>query len=78
MIFFLSITFNLCFGVQKNRLIETVLLSTHNICKKNNFQLHTPRLRINLTVMLSNFGACMHGAAVAEWQWVRLGIKDCS
>ena len=22
----------MCFGAQKNRLIETVLLSTHNIC----------------------------------------------
>ena len=67
MIIFLSITLNICFGAQKNRLIETVLLSTHNICKKNNFQLHTLRLPINLTVMLSNFGACMHWAAVAEW-----------
>ena len=28
---FLSISFNSCFGAQKNRLIETVLLSTHNI-----------------------------------------------
>ena len=33
-------------GAQKNRLIETVLLSTHNICfrlrnKKNNFMVHT-------------------------------------
>ena len=29
---FLLISFNMCFGDQKNRLIETVLLSTHNIC----------------------------------------------
>ena len=29
---FLPIKFNICFGGQKNRLIETVLLSTHNIC----------------------------------------------
>ena len=29
---FLSISFNIFFGSQKNRLIETVLLSTHNIC----------------------------------------------
>ena len=29
---FLPITFNICLGAQKNRLIETVLLSTHNIC----------------------------------------------
>ena len=28
----LSINFNICFGSSKNRLIETVLLSTHNIC----------------------------------------------
>ena len=33
-------------GAQKNRLIETLLLSTHNVCfgwgiKKKNFQLHT-------------------------------------
>ena len=33
-------------GAQKNRLIETILLSTHNICfgreiRKNNFQLNT-------------------------------------
>ena len=29
---FLPISFNICFGAQKNRLIETVLLSTYNIC----------------------------------------------
>ena len=29
---FLSISLNMCFGAQKNRLNETVLLSTHNIC----------------------------------------------
>ena len=34
---FLPISFNICFGCSKepshwNRLIETVLLSTHNIC----------------------------------------------
>ena len=29
---FLPISFNICFGAQKNRLIETVLLRTHNIC----------------------------------------------
>ena len=29
---FLPINFNICLGAQKNRLIETVLLSTHNIC----------------------------------------------
>ena len=28
----LSINLNICFGAQKNRLIETVYLSTHNIC----------------------------------------------
>ena len=28
----LSISLNICFCVQKNRLIETVLLSTHNVC----------------------------------------------
>ena len=28
---FLPINFNLCLGAQKNRLIETLLLSTHNI-----------------------------------------------
>ena len=28
----LPINLNRCFGAQKNRLIETVLLSTHNIC----------------------------------------------
>ena len=28
---FVSINFNICFGAQKNRLTETVLLSTHNI-----------------------------------------------
>ena len=27
----LSVSFNMCFGAQKNSLIETVLLSTHNI-----------------------------------------------
>ena len=31
-IIFLPISLNICFGAQKNRLIETVLLSTHNIC----------------------------------------------
>ena len=31
-IILLSICLNMCFGAQKNRLIETVLLSTHNIC----------------------------------------------
>ena len=29
---FLLIISNICLGTQKNRLIETVLLSTHNIC----------------------------------------------
>ena len=29
---FLSISFNICFGCSKNRLFQTVLLSTHNIC----------------------------------------------
>ena len=29
---FLPIILNMCLGAQKNRLIETVLLSTHNIC----------------------------------------------
>ena len=29
---FLPIIFSICFGAQKNRLNETVLLSTHNIC----------------------------------------------
>ena len=29
---FLPINLNMFFGAQKNRLIETVLLSTHNIC----------------------------------------------
>ena len=29
---FLPINFNICFGAEKNRLIERVLLSTHNIC----------------------------------------------
>ena len=28
---FLPISFNICLGAQKNHLIETVLLSTHNI-----------------------------------------------
>ena len=32
MIIFLSISLNMCFGAQKNHLIEMVLLSTHNIC----------------------------------------------
>ena len=31
-IIFLSISLNMCFGCSKNSLIETVLLSTHNIC----------------------------------------------
>ena len=31
-IIFLPSNLDICFGVQKNRLIETVLLSTHNIC----------------------------------------------
>ena len=29
---FLPINLNMCLGAQKSRLIETVLLSTHNIC----------------------------------------------
>ena len=29
---FLPISFNIVLGAQKSRLIETVLLSTHNIC----------------------------------------------
>ena len=29
---FLPISLSICFGDQKNPLIETVLLSTHNIC----------------------------------------------
>ena len=31
-IIFLPISLNICFGCSKNRLIETVLLSTHSIC----------------------------------------------
>ena len=31
-IIFFSISLNMCLGAQKSRLIETVLLSTHNIC----------------------------------------------
>ena len=31
-IIFLPISLNMCFGAQKNRLIEMVLLSTYNIC----------------------------------------------
>ena len=31
-IIYRSISLNMCFGAQKNLLIETVLLSTHNIC----------------------------------------------
>ena len=30
-IIFLPINLNMCLGAQKNRLIETVLLSTHNV-----------------------------------------------
>ena len=30
--FLLPISFNICFGAQKNCLIETVLLSIHRIC----------------------------------------------
>ena len=45
MIFFLSISLNMCVGCSKNRLLETVLLSTHNMFwlsnKKNYFQLRT-------------------------------------
>ena len=32
LIIFLPINLNMCLGAQKNRLNETVLLSTHNIC----------------------------------------------
>ena len=32
LVIFLPINLNMCLGAQKNRLIETVLLSTHNIC----------------------------------------------
>ena len=47
---FLPISFNICLGAQKNRLIETVLLSTHNICfsleiRKLNFR-YTPAFSI--------------------------------
>ena len=31
-IIFLTIKLNMCFGYIKNRLNETVLLSTHNVC----------------------------------------------
>ena len=31
-IIFLPINLSMCFAAQKNRLIETVLLSNHNIC----------------------------------------------
>ena len=31
-IIFLPINLNMCLGAQKNHLIESVLLSTHNIC----------------------------------------------
>ena len=29
---FLPISLNMCFGCSKDRFIETVILSTHNIC----------------------------------------------
>ena len=32
LIIFLPVNLNMCFGCSKNRLNETVLLSTHNIC----------------------------------------------
>ena len=40
---FLPINLTHVFGAQKNRLIETVLLSTHSICRNNKitFSLHT-------------------------------------
>ena len=42
---FLPISFNICLGAQKNCLIKTVLLSTHNICFdleiRNNFLICT-------------------------------------
>ena len=31
-IIFIPISLNICLGAQMNRLIKTVLLSTHNIC----------------------------------------------
>ena len=45
---FLPISLNVCLGAQKNRLIETVLLSTHNMFwlrnKKINFLVDTLNL----------------------------------
>ena len=55
---FLSIlSSNICFGAQMNRLIEMVLLSTHNICfgleisieGLNNVQAEIPTLHTSLT-----------------------------
>ena len=45
---FLIHQLNICLGAQKNRLIRTVLLSTHNIClvkKLDHFQVCTIILR---------------------------------
>ena len=52
---FLPINLSYALGFQKNRLIETVLLSTHNMCfgweiKKIIFQLHTLSLRPALSM----------------------------
>ena len=62
-IIFLSITLNLCFGcskelsqtcvlgAQKNRLIETVLLSTHNICLVEKKEFSYARLSVACTCL---------------------------
>ena len=56
----------MCFSVQKNRLIEAVLLSSHNMFwmrnKENNFLIWRPDFPLTLYMLVSTF-VCLVSAA---------------
>ena len=59
LIIFLPIYLNMCLGVQQNRLIETVLLITHNICLDEHMFLGVQKNRLIETVLSSTHKICL-------------------
>ena len=49
----------MCLGVQKNRLIGTVLLITHNICLVEHMFLGVQKIRLIETVLSSTHNICL-------------------
>ena len=66
MIFSCPSVYTYVLGAHKNCLVETVLLSTHNICllknKKNNFQLYTLILSSACTIKPVKNDTCISHA----------------